>query len=457
MAVLTVKGARASGAQASNIVLLCKIAKSMGANNSQLSGALATMMQESDCINMKGGDRDSVGLFQQRPSCGWGSYAQCSDPNYAIRKFLTPYLSYCRQGMAPIAASHKVQMSAFPTAPAQWYNESWKDVGIVLGGKDITDVTIGKIPGVPSGGGSATVVRNLPYEFSRGTPDKAETSWDCMGRLADEVGWRRFVKAGALWFVSEAWLAKQPARFVFATGKQGVISITFSADSRSNAAECTVTALALRWSVLPGDVVKVQGQGPADGVWLVSDVRRTLGAETTDITLKRPAPKLPEPAPQTSTTNVSVGGGPSIPTLSTVNAKGAPNQAARAYYFADIMSRWNLPYVYGGLHGPGGMNVAHPPNADCSSSCCWVLHKAGLYNSDSAMVSGDFMTRWGQAGDGKYMTIHCSPEHVWIQWHGLGPAWRFDTSPWNSGPSGPHQRTGPRSTATFVSRHWPNL
>ena len=203
-----------------------------------------------------------------------------------------------------------------------------------------------------------------------------------MGRLAEEVNWRRFMRAGSLYFASEAWLAQQPTRFVFQTGKQGVMAIAFSNDSRRNAAECTVTAVAQRWSVLPGDVVEVKGQGPADGVWLVASTRRTLAAATTDITLKRPAPTLPEPAPETSSTSVNVGGMGNVPTLSGYNAKNAPNQAARAYYFADIMSRWNLPYVYGGLHYPGGMNTAHPANADCSGSCCWVLFRAGAVHID---------------------------------------------------------------------------
>src|SRR5947209_3106711 len=132
------------------------------------------MMHESSCINTRGGDRDSAGLYQQRPSCGWGTYAQVTDPNYAIRKFMTPYLNYCRRGNAPIRASHLVQASAYPSAPMQWYRESWNDIGVVSGGKDFSDVTFGKMGVTSSGGQTQTIVRNLPYEFSRGTPDKRE-------------------------------------------------------------------------------------------------------------------------------------------------------------------------------------------------------------------------------------------------------------------------------------------
>ncbi|WP_394276612.1 hypothetical protein [Luteococcus sp.] len=52
-----------------------------------VSIALATAMQESDLRNIDYGDRDSVGLFQQRPSQGWGSVEQIMDPWYSTGKF----------------------------------------------------------------------------------------------------------------------------------------------------------------------------------------------------------------------------------------------------------------------------------------------------------------------------------------------------------------------------------
>jgi hypothetical protein len=419
------------------------------------------MMQESSCVNIKGGDRDSAGLYQQRPSCGWGTYAQVTDPTYAIKKFLTPYLNYCRQGHGPIDASNLVQRSAYPQAPAKWYNESFRDVGVVTGGKDYADVTIGSSSA--ASGTTATVVRNLPYEFSRGTPDKPETSWDAAGRLADEVQWRRFMRAGTLWFVSDDWLRKQPAKFAFATGTRGVISINFSADSRRNAAECTVVALAKRWSVLPGDVARVSGEGAGDGLWLVSSTRRSLADESTEITLKRPQPTLPEPAPQTSTSDVQVAGGASLPTLTNVNLKGAPAQAANVFRAAQTISDHQYPYVWGGGHsrvGTPDRGTGRDPGIgfDCSGSVCAALAAAGLGYTlgGAADVSGSMAARWGQAGGGKYFTVWASGEHVWIQWHGMGK-WRFDTSGYGCGPSGPSMRTCARPTSGFTPRHWPNL
>src|SRR6185295_2615627 len=45
--------------------------------------AVATAMQESDLHNLPGGDHDSVGLFQQRPSQGWGAVSQIMNPEYS--------------------------------------------------------------------------------------------------------------------------------------------------------------------------------------------------------------------------------------------------------------------------------------------------------------------------------------------------------------------------------------
>ena len=173
--------------------------------------------------------------------------------------------------------------------------ESRQNVGIIMGSQDFGDtMSMGSI-------GLDSKTRTLPYEFSRGTADgPPESSWDCMGRLAQEVTWDRFMRRGELWFVSEDWLKTQAPRFIFATNTQGVLSITFEADARRNASEATVSVLARRWEAAPGDVVKIVGEGPGDGLWLVSGVRRTLNDPKTEISLKRAAKMGLEPANETS-------------------------------------------------------------------------------------------------------------------------------------------------------------
>lgn len=81
--------------------------------------ALATAYQESDLRNLNHGDRDSLGLFQQRPSQGWGTPAQVRDPHYAAWKFydaLVKIRNY--QQLEVTVAADRVQRSAFPNAYA---------------------------------------------------------------------------------------------------------------------------------------------------------------------------------------------------------------------------------------------------------------------------------------------------------------------------------------------------
>lgn len=87
--------------------------------------ALATAFQESKLENLASGDRDSVGLFQQRPSQGWGTPAQLADPRYAAGRFydhLTQVDGW--QTMTVTDAAQAVQHSADAAAYGQWEDES---------------------------------------------------------------------------------------------------------------------------------------------------------------------------------------------------------------------------------------------------------------------------------------------------------------------------------------------
>ncbi|MEJ8639010.1 C40 family peptidase [Streptomyces sp. MS2.AVA.5] len=85
--------------------------------------ALATAMQESRLRNLNYGDRDSLGLFQQRPSQGWGSAQQIRDPVYASEQFYKHLLKVDGwQQMTITQAAQAVQKSGLPDAYAQWEN-----------------------------------------------------------------------------------------------------------------------------------------------------------------------------------------------------------------------------------------------------------------------------------------------------------------------------------------------
>jgi len=83
--------------------------------------ALATAQQESKLRNLDYGDADSLGLFQQRPSQGWGSPAQVMTPTYAAGKFYDELLKVPNWQSIPLTqAADAVQRSAFPDAYRDW-------------------------------------------------------------------------------------------------------------------------------------------------------------------------------------------------------------------------------------------------------------------------------------------------------------------------------------------------
>ncbi|MEU9603719.1 peptidoglycan DD-metalloendopeptidase family protein [Streptomyces sp. NPDC048057] len=81
---------------------------------------IATAYQESRLRNLPGGHLDSAGLFQQRPSMGWGTHAQVTDPARAAAKFFSTMkqVAPAWKSMPLWEASHKVQQSGSPMAPA---------------------------------------------------------------------------------------------------------------------------------------------------------------------------------------------------------------------------------------------------------------------------------------------------------------------------------------------------
>ena len=99
------------------------LVKKMGVRSAVI--AVATAMQESMLSNINYGTSDSLGLFQQRPSCGWGTPQQIMHPVYASDAFLHALKTYQANnpGWAsqPLyQAAQGVQGSAFPTAYAKW-------------------------------------------------------------------------------------------------------------------------------------------------------------------------------------------------------------------------------------------------------------------------------------------------------------------------------------------------
>jgi hypothetical protein len=105
--------------QAGNAAIIAAVAVHRNLPGRAASIGIATAMQESKLVNLPGGDRDSLGLFQQRPSQGWGTPQQIRDPVYATNAFYDVLVKVEGYQNLPITkAAQTVQRSAFPSAYA---------------------------------------------------------------------------------------------------------------------------------------------------------------------------------------------------------------------------------------------------------------------------------------------------------------------------------------------------
>ncbi|KGN39439.1 hypothetical protein [Knoellia subterranea] len=110
--------------QMSNAATITAIALKRGLPARAATIALATAIQESKLRNIRYGDRDSVGLFQQRPSQGWGTVEEILDPEYSTNKFYDALVKVDDWESATITVvAQKVQRSAYPEAYADHEQE----------------------------------------------------------------------------------------------------------------------------------------------------------------------------------------------------------------------------------------------------------------------------------------------------------------------------------------------
>jgi hypothetical protein len=139
-----------SSEQARNAVAVARVAHQLRVPRYGLQIALATAIQESGLVNLDGGDADSAGLFQQRPTAGWGTLDQITTPTLAAQAFFGRARHTDNTGLLDIGgwqslpltvAAQRVQHSAYPDAYAQWET--------VAG--DITDLLGGDLPAAGPG------------------------------------------------------------------------------------------------------------------------------------------------------------------------------------------------------------------------------------------------------------------------------------------------------------------
>ncbi|GAB3448945.1 C40 family peptidase [Actinophytocola sediminis] len=186
--------------QMNNAAVIVDIGLHRGIPDQGIVVALMAAMTESSLRNLNHGDRDSLGLFQMRPSQGWGTPEQLTDPIYATNKFYDVLLDVPNwQAMPPGAAAQAVERSAFPDR----YNKHEQTAREILG-------TIRGIECAPTSSGNRsgdTVPRSanpraaevidaalsqigVDYAWAGGTPDgpsagsgvdEGKVGFDCSG------------------------------------------------------------------------------------------------------------------------------------------------------------------------------------------------------------------------------------------------------------------------------------
>ncbi|MDQ2827328.1 MAG: hypothetical protein M3Y04_10290 [Actinomycetota bacterium] len=115
---------RLSVSRAANAATIAAVGKREGMVDHAVTVALVAALQESKLDNLPFGDLDSVGLFQQRPSQGWGTPPQLMDPNYAATAFYTALRRIPGWEALPVGdAAQAVQRSAAPDAYGPWERE----------------------------------------------------------------------------------------------------------------------------------------------------------------------------------------------------------------------------------------------------------------------------------------------------------------------------------------------
>ena len=160
--------------QSRNAQTIAAVAQRRGLVERALAIALMTAMQESGLRNLDHGDRDSLGLFQQRPSQGWGSPDQLRDPVYATSTFYARLVRVSGwQQMAMWRAAQAVQRSADGHAYAQHQTFAARLAAVLFGhGAGVACAAADTAGGV----GARVVARamkqlGVPYAWGGGGPD----------------------------------------------------------------------------------------------------------------------------------------------------------------------------------------------------------------------------------------------------------------------------------------------
>ncbi|WP_409059511.1 heavy metal transporter [Streptomyces sp. SYP-A7185] len=152
--------------QAQNAATVAAVGTSRGMPERAITIALATALQESGLRNISHGDRDSLGLFQQRPTQGWGNEKQIMDPAYSAERFYAHLKDVPGYSRLPLTvAAQRVQRSGYPQAYAKHEPDAALLAAALTGRAPATLTCEGRTADDP--GDPAKVTKALVRDFGR--------------------------------------------------------------------------------------------------------------------------------------------------------------------------------------------------------------------------------------------------------------------------------------------------
>jgi hypothetical protein len=225
--------------QLANAATIAAVGLRRGVPRQAIVVALATAWQESKLENLAGGDRDSIGLFQQRPSQGWGKPEQIADPRYAAGRFYTSLLKVKGwQEMRVTDAAQAVQRSAYPEAYEQWVDESTVLTAALAGeARGSVGCTVDDEPATRGAAAAEALVQGLRLDWGdrTGTADAAGVS---VPVRSEQAGWQY-----AHWLVAHA-TDRGVRRVSFGGSRWSADSGTWSTAGTSGPAASTTVVVA---------------------------------------------------------------------------------------------------------------------------------------------------------------------------------------------------------------------
>ena len=188
--------------QAYFAAIISGVAVQRGLPPRAVSIALATALQESDLRNLNYGDRDSVGLFQQRPSQGWGTVEQIMNPHYSTGKFYDALVKVAGWQTGDINdVAQAVQRSGVPDGYRKHVDRAKTLASALTGETPAAFTCLSKVAAPPDPAGFAALLKTTyggtaPGTLVQETPVRVDAT-----SATDTTTW-------AVAAASQAWAAK---------------------------------------------------------------------------------------------------------------------------------------------------------------------------------------------------------------------------------------------------------